>query len=358
MKSSHLAALAALFLIMVVAWYWVQRPETAKVTDLYQQVTGDFKTDDIKSISARVLAHAEKGLELKKVKDGWVITLDRDGERFPAPARKSKVERLVSLLRGLQGEVRAEGKEHLSTFGLEKGQGLEITLGDGKSSKLTLLVGMKGPDWGSCFVRLPDSDKVYLVSRDILSVFDIWSRRPEKALDLQPWVDLDVISAYPGSIKECSYKSGSIAWSLESQKDSGKEDSKDGKTGKNKWIFEMNEKRHEKTDAEVSGYLSTILPLRARDIVPPSAVEKTGLSGAGKGGAISVFTYSVKSGPEASVEITGCQKEKKFCLVKSRGYVFQVDMDWKNKLEHPFSKDKKDKKTGSGSGKKKSGSVK
>ncbi len=348
MKRNQLIVLSLCFIAMVAAWYFVQQPKRNSATDLYSQVTGSFETSAIDSIEARVLSHPENTLRLSRTKAGWQIALKKGGEEFPAPAKKAKVERLLGLLEGLQGEFRAEGRDLLSTFGLEKGHGLEIRLKKDGKDLVAIVAGMKGPDWGSTFVRQEGFDRVYLVNRDIFSVFDIWSRKPDKALSLEPWVDLDVISAFPDSVKTCSYKSGERSWSIsgpepEKEQKKGvkgqagsKKASPEGKSkGKEAWSFETRGKVVEKSWEEVRKYLSPVLPLRARDVEPPSVAGKAGLAPGQKASA--VFTCRLKSGAEQRVEIGSCDEKDKTCLVRARGYIYRVDSAWKEKLEKPFS---------------------
>ncbi len=347
MKKNQLVILAVFFIAAVAAWYYVRQPQKTRMADLYSQVAGRFQTKNIKTIEARVLSHPEKVLMLKLDKDGWKVTLEREGEKFQAPAKKSKVERLIGLLNGLQGELRAKGKKHLSTFGLQEGQGLEISLKQDGKTVVSIVAGMKGPDWGSCFVRSTGSDKVYLVSRDIFSVFDIWSRKPEKALSLEPWVDLDVISAFADAVDTCSYESSNTSWKLSRiESDTGKDGKDDNATaaektgGKKKaWRLETGTKVMEKSWEEARQYLSSIIPLRARDIEPPSAAEKAGFSRAGK--AQAVFTCRLESGAEKRVEIGSCSSKDKTCLVRAGGYIYKIDSTWKERLEKPFVKGKK-----------------
>ncbi len=329
MKRKQLIILCTCFVLAVAAWYYVQQPRKTAVTDIYSTITQAFPASSVKSIEARVLSHPEKPLRLKLGKDGWTLVLERNGRSFNAPAKRAKVERLIKLLSELQGELRADGKDHLSTFGLEEGHGLEIVLKNGDKKVAAIVAGMKGPDWSSCFVRPKDSERVYLVSKDIFSVFDIWSKRPDKALNLDPWVDLDVISAYPGKVEGCAFKSRVSSWSLKREENPGKVK----KPEKEGWIFETGGKRIEKTGEEARKYLSGILPLRAREIEPPCKAGKPGAT----------FKYKLKSGPESTVEIMSCNSKEKTCTVRSRGYFYRVDSSWKEKLEKPFSEKKKDK---------------
>ncbi len=340
MKKSHLTALAIVFLGLVVLWYYEQMPEKTNVKGLYVSVSKDFDRDSIKSIEAIVLSHPEERLELVRQKGGWKVRLTKKGQRFWARAKKTKVERLLSLLAGLQGEPRAKGKKYLSTFGLDKGEGLKITLKNGSKEVLTVTVGSKGPDWGSSFLRVGSSDTVYLVSRDILSVFDIWSKRPEKGLDLEPWVDLDVLSVFPSGIKMCSLDAGEKSWSLSRITKDGK-----AKGNPDTWRFKKGGQVTEKTSKQVMEYLSKLIPLRAKDVVPPSEGEKWGGRGSNK--TPESFSCLLKSGPLRQVEIGGCLKGSKRCLVKANGFAYEVDYSWVQDVENPFEKEKKVDATGS-----------
>ncbi len=355
MKRSHLLGLTIVFLFVIGLWYYLTQPEKSNVADLYAKVTTDFDKEAISSIEARVLNQSGHGLELIKDKDGWKVGISKQGHSFWAPAKKSKVERLLGLLQGLQGEVRAEGKRHLSVFGLDEGKGLKVTLKKGKSDELSIIIGGKGPEWGSSFVRRPGSNTVYLVQRDILSVFDIWSKRPDKPLDPDPWVNLKVIPAFPSDIDRCSYGSDVTDWVL-SRLDEGEKDSTEKGKKVERWTFKKDDSLSEKSQKEVIAYLSKILPLKARDILPAEVLQKTNAS---KDRRLSAhFAYRLKAGPEKRVEIASCSKKNKTCLVKAGQYVYKIDGSWKKMLDNPFSKEKKVAAKGKGSASKSGGNGK
>ncbi len=341
MKKNHLIILAGLLAALVAAYFFVQRPKTSKVAGFYRQVTPAFDIDSINSIDALVLSHPDTMLHLRKGKTGWVVEMERDGEKFQAPARDSKVKRLLGILRDMQGELRAQGSNHFATFNIGQKEGLKITVSSTDGKQFTLVVGKKGPDWSSSFVRKADSDKIFLVSKNILAAFDIWSEKPDKDLNLKSWVNMDVISVFPDDVKRCSYESKDLSWSLtranaNNNKNNGQNKSTiDKKGGKATWIFKTGDTRQKESAAEVEEYLSKLLPLHAKDIEAPSAATKSGRS-QDSAEKMASFSCTVESGPEITVTIDRCLDKEKYCLVRRNNYIFKVDKTWVQRLQKPF----------------------
>lgn len=351
MKSKHIAILVVILVALIGVYFLLQRPKQTDLSTLYTKITPEIKLNQVEAIRAINLSNSESEIFIRKSGSRWEIKLKREGEEFFAPVKPNKIEKLITDISSLTGELRASGKDVLKDFALQKGHGILIEI-LGKSGKIVeIIVGKKGPRWGSSFVKLKNSDKVYLVSRDLLVDFDIWTNKPEKGLSVQPWIDLQIIKETPKEIKEANFKSKKLNWRLflkeieEDDEKSGKKEAsnpeENSKYKRRVWIFEKNGKRHQKSNIEVEEYLSTIFPLYANDILNPKRSKEFHLEdrkGAKK------FTFIRTDGVMKTIYIGSCNKKGDKCyIVDEYGYLFEVSSSWIKTLENPFKKKAKAK---------------
>ncbi len=352
MKSRQIIILGVIFVILVGIYFFLQRPSKQDVSGLYENITPSFNTEDVTEIAVSVKGKEEKALLIHKKDGNWIVKVKRDGKEFWAPAKSTKVEKVLNDLKGLDGELRGEGQDIFADFNLKDDQGLSITI-KGKDGKFfEIRVGKKGPRWGTSFVRLSDSKKVYLASKDLLVDFDIWSKEPQKPIEIQPWIDMKVISSGYINVTRCAFSSKTINWSLERKeedkeakdKDSQakKESSKDN-AKKEYWLFSKNGKERKKKEEEVRDYLTKIFPLYAKDVVSPqSEVIKDAFKA-----PLGTFSWKTKDGVQRKLNIGKVDEKANICLIKdNRGYYFKVDSSWCKNIEKPFKKkeEKKGKK--------------
>ncbi|NPA95653.1 MAG: DUF4340 domain-containing protein, partial [Thermodesulfobacteria bacterium] len=321
----QLLVLAVIFVGLVMLYFLQQRPQSREMAKVFITLLPELKKDTPDYIEVFSRGHEGEHLILKKGPNGWMVQVERKGKRFWALAKQNKVKKLLTDLSEFTGELRASHRSYLGDFGLGEKQGLEILLKrDGKEITV-LVVGKKGPGWGTCFVKRDDENKVYLVSRDLLADFDIWSPQVNQPVQIRSWLDLQVIRQNPANIKVCSYSGKRTRWELK------RKDAK-AKAGQEGWIFTRGRTRKELGKEEAKRVLGQFFPLYAQDVAPPETFK---ISGA-KGG---IFQYSAtNTGESSKLEIGRCSKKEKTCLVKtSAGFVFKVDNVIYKRLTRPLA---------------------
>lgn len=121
-----------------------------------------YKGDDEKN--KMVLAKNSEGV--------WIVE-----SKYGIKARKPSVDNLLKELKGLKGEVRAESKDLFADFQIEDSKALHILIEAGTGNIINhLVVSFLKPDWNKTFVRQDKSEKVVLVNKDILSLFNLYSK--------------------------------------------------------------------------------------------------------------------------------------------------------------------------------------
>ncbi len=326
MKAWQLVVLALIFVGLVLLYFLEQRPQSRENAKVFITLLPELKKYQPDQIEA--FSRSQKGphLILRKDTYGWSVRVEREGKPFWTIAKQSKVDKLIQDLSEFTGELRAAHHSYLEDFGLGEKQGLEILLKKDGKEITTLVVGKKGPGWGSCFVKRDDEDKVYLVSRDLLADFDIWTQQITQPLQIRSWIDLQVIKENATKIKSCGFSGGKINWTLEKR-------NKDKKDGKEVWVFVENGVDRKLKPSDAQKVLGQFFPLYAKDVAPPETFEE---KSSGKGQL--EFNYiSSDTGQRTALHIGKCLRQKKVCLVKDEmGHVFQVDEVFVKRLKKPL----------------------
>jgi len=249
MRFWQLIALGLIFISLTLLYFLKQRPMSQEMAKVFITLLPEIKESRPNYICAFSRSDTTKKLELKKVKDSWEVHVKQKEQEFWAPAKVQKVEKLIKDLSDFTGELRSSNKKYLSDFGLGHGQGLEVILKRDGSEIARIVVGKKGPSWGTSFVKRDDSDRVFLVSRDLLGDFDIWTNELKGPIDVRPWINMVVIPDTSIDIEECRFGSKAVNWSLSRRK--GEE-----KDGKEKWVFTVNSKKRSLAKEDASKILN------------------------------------------------------------------------------------------------------
>ncbi len=195
---------------------------------------------------------------LKKTKRGWIIDY-----KYPRPANEKRIEAILKALRDIKGEVRSEKEETLPLFYLTDKQALHIFLKRKHALVAHFLVGKKGPSFGTCFMRLPDSPVVYLVDKDILALFKIFTKDPKfppEEIFLPLYTDWTVINPDIEHIEKVSVNLKRMGWRLELK-------------GENA-VFSYGDLYKKKyTRKEALLFLKKFFPIMSEDIVDPKELK-------------------------------------------------------------------------------------
>ena len=266
-----------------------------------------------------------QGFKLLQKNGKWIIEDD-----YPRPAKEGLVNKLLQDLATLSGEKRAQGAKYFSRFKLKDDQALHLILKKDGKVLAHILLGKRGPQWESNFLRFQNDPKIYLVSQNFLTKFEIWNEEPE-APKFKAFVDLKLLDLSPKDLKLLSLKKENEAWTLRKEKEG--------------YVWQKGSEEKKLTEEKVSSFLQKALPLFAKEIVNPQQFRET------KG----ELRYETNLGAQGSLLLGPCMaeetpagkakskkdksekasKKESFCLVKKGPFVYKVSQEKLKRLLEP-----------------------
>lgn len=199
-------------------------------------------------------------LEIEKKGAEWFMST-----HYGARARRDQVEKLLTDISTLAGEVRAEKKELLSDFSLSAEQAFHVELigSDGKQLSHTLISPQR-PNRGQNFVSAHGTEKVFAVATDVLSTLGIWDK--DSKLDFKTFVDWQVASLVPDAVSRLELAAGSGGdFSLVRQEGE-----------KADWVFDPPDAQMSVDADKVKAYMAQLSNLYGRDILDPKTSPVVG----------------------------------------------------------------------------------
>lgn len=163
-----------------------QKQEEKEASEEAEKLTvADFKTDDVTAFSyvlgGQVYAYTKTDEEWTW--DGDIsLTLDT-----------SQIDAMLDAVTGLTAESEITDGEDLAQYGLENPSGIiTFTTADGT---MTLQLGDKNAVTGQYYLKVAESDKIYLVSRDLSGTF---SKTPQELLNEEETEETESVDATVG----------------------------------------------------------------------------------------------------------------------------------------------------------------
>ena len=163
-----------------------QKQEKKEAGEEAEKLTvADFKTDDVTAFSyvlgGQVYAYTKTDGEWTW--DGDIsLTLDT-----------SQIDAMLDAVTGLTAESEITDGEDLAQYGLENPSGI-ITLNTADGTT-TLQLGDKNAVTGQYYLKVAESDKIYLVSRDLSGTF---SKTPQELLKEKETEETESVDATEG----------------------------------------------------------------------------------------------------------------------------------------------------------------
>jgi len=173
MKEKHLKIMAGVFAFLLIL-YFVTKPRHAGVDidELVQTIVIGVAQDDVGQIEIYRESAGEKVAQMifRKEGENWRIPT-----YLYARAQNSTVERILSDILEMTGQVRSSDPGHFETYQIRDDQGVHLLIKDKTDKPLaSLIIGKRADDYQSGFVRFADKEKVYAVDKNLLSSFRIY----------------------------------------------------------------------------------------------------------------------------------------------------------------------------------------
>jgi len=296
----------SLLLIFSIGFYIViEKKFTYNFVNRFINITQNLYPERIDEI---VLAK-KKGKDwqkwiLKKTDHKWEIIY-----KYPRPANVKKIRNILAAFRNIKGEIRAKSEKTWSVFNLRDDQALHLFIKNKNKLIAHFLIGKKGPSFDTCFIRLPDSPEVYLVNKNILTLFKIFSKEPkfpDPKQFLELFTDWKVINPPIKLISELNFSYYTYKWNL--------------KINSNSALFNGKNISLKK----VNLFLKKFFPLMSVEILDPEKFKNKKFEG--------IFNIKLKKGPQFTLKIT--QTEKGLC-VKRGPYYYLLTPESQQRLLNP-----------------------
>ena len=342
MSRNTMIAIVILFCLVLGLYFFSKRPEKTSSNDVFSQVVPDFSVDSVDHVSVWIKGKdVGPSLVLKKEGGTWWVSAQDGNETFFAPCQRGRVKRLLESLKGIRGEERAKGKDFFPTFNIGDDEALHFELKSGDHVVAHILVGKRGAQWGTSFIRLSGDNRVYIVQKNLLSLVDIWDERAKKNPSSKAWIELAVVEDGPESIQGLSYSTTDQVWSLEQASttkngangtsSSNATDKKEGVKGDGGWVLIQNGAKKTISRDRAREYLNDLFPLYAKRVRSPERASQFGL---GKSDNFGRLTIHFKAKGLKIFHIGRIDQEKKVGWIRDeRGVIYELDADKVAKLK-------------------------
>ena len=310
MSSRNLFLLTGLLVFCLLMYFIAQRAgRPPGVEEALWISLGKPEWQNIDRLEVFLGSEPKKKLLLIKKDSGWEIRGPSAEENYPRPAKSSLIENFLSNLSRLSGEERVSDPSFWEKFGLTEEKSLHLVGWQGERKVFYLLVGKRGPYGESSFVRLKDSEKVYLVSENLLARFEIWDEAPASP-SADPWIDKEILALDLAEIKKLSFFwKGKLQWRLERKKD--------------RWLIEKGGRVKEVNGVEEQ--LRALFPLFAEKVLRPESFRQE----------IGRLELETKLATREVLYFSDSPSTGRY-LVQKRAYVYEVSSEVVEKLRKAF----------------------
>ena len=337
-KKTLYTLLGALLVLVIIYLIQLRTHTTVSVKESTVQILPDFSPNAVAKIAAYQDTAAEKRLVLEKSHGRWVVK-----SNFNAKAQENQVEKLLETLKGMRGQLRSTKEELLSDFEIGEEETFHLVLYDEEGTELNhLLVGKKGPDWKSSFVRRSGESNVYLVNENLLTQFGVYGEG-ERELDFNRWTDLKVFDFTEKELTRMAINTPKRKRVFEKREETPgiSEDTTEVQTPmlptiEYEWVqtlpnYESLEER------KITNLARALANLRASEVVDPTQVGKYGLS---KPYYTVELTLEEGRSLVFSVgELSDKKAESRYCRSSESDLVYIIPkFQFENIFERPFSK--------------------
>ena len=326
MKEKHLYYLAGVFVFLLII-YFVTKPRHTSVNldEFVQTIVFGVSKEDVKGIEIYKESTEDKPIKLalKKQEDQWYLTT-----KFNCKAQESAINRLLDAVLEMTGKVRSTDPKHLKKYQITDEQGIHLIIKDETEKTLAnLIIGKKGEEYNTGFVRFAGKDKVYFVDKNVLSNLSVHGDIDTlSVLKDNSFVDLQAVEQDKDKLemvalihkgKQMIIKK--VEREVEVEKDSVKTTEK-----QDVWILLKGKKEVDLEKKEVDNFLRDVTKIRAQKVVDRIGNSLADLNKNSKYGLsrpANVVVFKEKGSDQQQNVIMGKEYEK------DKGYFMQVQYD-------------------------------
>jgi len=330
MKEKQLYIFAGVFVFLLIV-YFITKPRHAGVNldELVQNVVIGVSKEDVKNIEVYKETDSEPiRMIFTQNEDKWYIPT-----KYNCKAQKSRIDRLINDVLEMTGKVRSSDPKHFETYKIADRQGIHLLLKDEANKPLAnLVIGKRGEDYSSGFVRFVGKDKVYAVDKNLLSSLNIYGEIDTLTqLKEDNFVDLQSVEQDQEKLELVGLVANGkelVVKQIEKEIEVMNNDSTMMTKTEKEWVLVKRDKEIQLDKKEVDNFLRDVTKIRGQEVV-----DRIG----GTGGAMSLGDlnkparygvnrpthYIVFQQPEKEREVVLFGKEYE----KDKGYYMHVQYD-------------------------------
>jgi len=274
MKEKHLYILGGIFVALLLI-YFISKPrlETVNYDEIVQTILFGFSKNDVKEIEIyKQIPGGEAKMHLVKQEDQW-----RMPTYLNAKVRDYSTDRILADLLEMTGKVRSSDPKHSDMFQISDTKGIHLLLkGDSQSPLANLIIGKKGEDYNTGFVRFAGKDKIYAVDKNVLSTIgvsgeiDTLSKFNHKSM-----IDLNAVKLNKDDLNIVALVAGGkemIIKKVEVQSASTEEANETPDTTQAthtvlEWVLQKNDRNINLDQEEVDKFLRDVTTIYAQEVI-------------------------------------------------------------------------------------------
>ncbi len=327
MKQKTLYYLAGTFFVLFII-YIISKPSmtTTNIDEIVQSIVIGVDLESVGNVEI-YKESGDKKIEMKFAKNGDVWRMPT---LFNAKARKSDVELIIKDVLEMQGKVRATGANYFDQFKVNDNQGLHVLLKDETGKNLAnLIIGKKGEEHSSGFLRFADKDKIFFADKNILNSIKFYGEPDTLTTFKQSnFADLTAIDYNKDDLETIALvKSGQelIVRKIEKVVEKAATDTIPASTEKVfEWVIERNNKQIDLDQTEVNKFIEDVRKISAQKVVDRIGESLGDMNKNARYGFTNNFTGGIIYIKKGNARVQ-CLFGKEF--EKDKGYYFQSGDD-------------------------------
>jgi len=271
MKEKHLYILGGVFLALFIIYFLTKpRMHSVNYDDVVQTILFGFEKEDVAGIEIyKQTSGGEARLELVKVEDQWRIPTT-----YNAKVRTYSVDKIIDDLLEMTGKVRSSDAKHLDMFQISDEQGVHVILKDEAQNPLAnLIVGKKGEDYNSGFIRFSGKEKIYGVDKNILSSVGVYGEIDTLSkFNAKSFIDLNAVKLDKDKLNLAALVANGREMVIRKVEKKSEEASAEDSTAvarpvEYEWVYMKGDKEIALDQKEVDNFFRDVTSIYAQEVV-------------------------------------------------------------------------------------------
>jgi len=342
MKEKHLYIFAGVFVFLLIVFFITKPRQTSvNIDELVQSIVIGVSKDDVKNIEIYKETTSDKPVRMIFTQqDGkWYIPTN-----YNCKAQKSRIDRLLKDVLEMTGKVRSSDPKHLENYKITDEQGIHLILKDEANKPLAnLVIGKRGQDYNTGFVRFAGKDKVYAVDKNLLSSLNIYGEVDTLTqFKVSNFVNLQAVEQDKEKLELIGLVANGkelVVKKIEKQVEVTNDDSTTTTKTEKRWVLLKGKKEIELDQKEVNNFLRDVTKIRAQAVVDRignslADINKNARYGFGRPSHYIVFQQPEKSRQNVLMgKVYERDKDN-----KPKGYYMNVQYKWVDDLPKKVKK--------------------